>query len=353
MRPHHPWYRAAADAWYVEVGGTQHFLGRHPDGLPEPRKRKRGDPPTRPPKAIEAAYHRLMASGAARLPGAPHVATVCDLFLDFSQKHHAAHTYEGYRAFLQDFCETYGTLLGSDLKPLHVTRWLDAHPGWKGSRRNAVVAVKRAFNWADAEGLLQPNPVKAVKKPPQRRRDRVLTAGERAEILAAIPDRHFREFVFALLETGARPGEVRTVTAADVNLELGVWTLAEHKTAKKTGRPRVVYLTPAMVELSRRLVGQYPDGPLFRGPRSKRGFTRNGVRCRFRNLRARLPHLAGVISYTMRHSYATQALVNGVGVAQVAELLGHVDTGMVMQHYAHLAADVRHMRDAAMRAASG
>src|SRR5205085_4227627 len=146
---------------------------------------------------------RLMASGAARLPAAPHVATVCDLFLDYSQKHHAPDTYRGYRDFLQDFCETYGTLRGSDLKPLHVTRWLDAHPGWKGCRRNAVVAVKRAFNWADAEGLLQPNPVKAVTKPPQRRRDRILTAGERAEVLAAIPDRHFREFVLALLETGA------------------------------------------------------------------------------------------------------------------------------------------------------
>lgn len=96
---------------------------------------------------------------------------------------------------------------------------------------------------------------------------------------------------------------------------------------------------------------KYPEGPLFRGPRSKRGFTRNGVRCRFRNLRQRLPHLAGVISYTMRHSFATQALVNGVGIAHVAELMGHVDTSMVSQHYAHLAGNVQHMREAALRAA--
>jgi integrase len=292
-----------------------------------------------------------MASGVTKLARAPHIATVCDLFLDFSQKHHTADTYRGYREFLQDFCLTYGTLLGSDLKPLHVTRWLDSHPGWKGCRRNAVVAVKRVFNWADSEGLLQPNPIKAVKKPPQRRRDRILTPAEKAEILVAIADRHFREYVFALLETGARPGEVRKVTAAHVNLELGVWTFAEHKTAVKTGKPRVVYLTPAMVELTRRLTQQYPDGPLFRGPRSKRGFTRNGVRCRFRTLRAKLPHLAGVISYTIRHSWATQALVNGVGIAHVAELMGHVDTSMVSQHYAHLAANVEHMREAARKAA--
>ncbi len=216
-----------------------------------------------------------------------------------------------------------------------------------------MVAVKRAFNWADTEGLLQPNPIKSVKKPPQRRRDRVLSEAERKEVLGAIKDESFREFVFAMMETGARPGEVRKVTAADVNLELGVWAFKEHKTAKRTGKPRVVYLTPAMVELTRKLAEKYPEGPLFRGPRSKRGFSRNGVRCRFRNLREKLPHLKDVISYTARHSFATQALVRGVGIAQVAELLGHVDTSMVTEHYAHLAGNVAHMREMAKKATGG
>src|SRR6516162_5347517 len=188
MRPHHPWYRAATNSWYVEIGGQQQLLGKHPSHLPPPRKRKRGDPPPMPPPEIEQAYHRLLAADPASLPKASDlkVCQVCDLFLDFSQKHHTEDTYRGYKDFLQDFCELYGTLLAKDLKPLHVTRWLDAHPGWNGSRRNAVVAVKRAFNWADAEGLLQPNPIKAVKKPPQRHRDRILTPAEREEILSTI-----------------------------------------------------------------------------------------------------------------------------------------------------------------------
>jgi hypothetical protein len=49
------------------------------------------------------------------------------------------------------------------------------------------------------------------------------------------------------------------------------------------------------------------------------------VRCRFRNLRAKLPHLEGMVSYTYRHSFVTDALENGLGVAQFAELLGHLD----------------------------
>jgi hypothetical protein len=66
---------------------------------------------------------------------------------------------------------------------------------------------------------------------------------------------------------------VRKATAAHVNLDLGVWVFKEHKTAQRTGRPRVIYLTPAMVELTRRLMEKHPEGPLFRGPRSERGFT--------------------------------------------------------------------------------
>ena len=49
----------------------------------------------------------------------------------------------------------HGGLRALDVKPFHVTRWLDRHPGWgDGSRRCAITAVKRAFNWAVSEGLL-------------------------------------------------------------------------------------------------------------------------------------------------------------------------------------------------------
>src|SRR5262245_44386288 len=154
---------------------------------------------------------------------------------------------------------------------------------WKGGRRNAVVCVKRAFNWAEAEGVIASNPLKRVKKPPQPGRSRVVSEAETKEILQAIRDEGFRDFVFAMQESGARPGEVRKVTAADVNLELGVWVLTQHKTFHKSGKPRVIYLTRALAELTRKLMERHPEGPLFRGPRSNRGFSSNGVRCRLRN----------------------------------------------------------------------
>jgi integrase len=336
--PTKPWYRASKDAWYVQFNGRKVRLAKGRDNE----------------KAAQQAFYKLMANGSGKLPEADtlRVATVCDLFLDYSEKHHVPDTFAWYKQYLQDFCDLHGALLVQDLKPLHVSRWLDSHPGWKGARRCAVIAIKRAFNWAESEGLLAVNPLRKVKKPPQTYRERILTRDERQEVMGAIRDQAFRDFVFAMQETGCRPSEVSRVTAAHVNLELGVWVFADHKTVKKTGKPRIVYLTPAMIELTKRLMTEHPDGALFRGPRGAKPFTRNSIRCRFKRLRQKLPHLKGLIAYAYRHSFATDALVNGVGIAQVAELLGHTSTEMVMRHYSHIAGNIGHMREAAMKAAN-
>jgi hypothetical protein len=92
--------------WFVEVGDQRHRLGKHPEGEPPPRKRKKGDPPPMPPDAIMQAYYRLMATSSRKLPAAEtlRVCQVCDLFLDYSEKHHTSDTYRSYKDFLQDFC---------------------------------------------------------------------------------------------------------------------------------------------------------------------------------------------------------------------------------------------------------
>src|SRR5262249_24056738 len=145
-----------------------------------------------------------------------------------------------------------GELRVSELKPFHVTKWLDSHSGWKTARRGAIVGVKRAFNWAVAEELLaeNQNPVKRIRKPRMPRRERLLTADEQTAIYGTASDEAFRQFLTALRESGARPGEVSRVTAEMVDLEAGTWTFSDHTTKSKTGRSRVVFLTPRLIEIS-------------------------------------------------------------------------------------------------------
>src|SRR5262249_61192925 len=97
--------------------------------------------------------------------------------------------------------------------PLSFQKGLKEHKGGKGSRRNAVAAIRRLFNWAVKRKLIPENPILSVEKPPKRRRNRIMSPLERESVYKAIRDEQFREFVFATLETGCRPSEVARVTA--------------------------------------------------------------------------------------------------------------------------------------------
>lgn len=176
MRQPKPWFRGALNAWYVEHNGKQVRLGEHPDGAPSPKKTKGA---WNPPPAILDAFYKLMASDPSNLPKPSEILTaqVCDLFLSHSERHNERATYAWYKHFLQGFSKLFGRLQAGELKPFHVTKWLDAN-SWKGGQRNAVIALKRAFNWADKQGILTPNPLRNVEKPPAGRRTRIVTAEE-------------------------------------------------------------------------------------------------------------------------------------------------------------------------------
>jgi integrase len=335
-RPRKPHFRES-DGWWVSMfRGERIKLAKGRGNQAEALKR----------------YHELMAVEAVAVPPESPDATsaaICEAFLGWSAKHNTPATYEFYRIFLQDFCTHWFAVRIVDLKPYHVTRWLDGHATWGATtRRGAIGALKRALNWATSEGLIRDNPLKAVKKPRAQHRERILTADEEAAIDAATSG-PFKLFLLALRQSGARPGEVARVTAAHVSLDAGTWTLPEHKTSEKTGKPRVIYLTPQLLALTEELVEAHPAGPLFRNNRGT-PWTRNAIRCRMRRLRKRLNLKPGVVAYTYRHTYTTEGLTNGVPIATMAELLGHVDTKMISEHYGHLRQKTDHLRQAAAQA---
>ena len=86
MRQPTPWYRTFKNAWFVELGGKQVRLTKGKDSEKE---------------AFEVFY-RLMAVRPENLPPTDKitVATLSDLFPDYSQKHHSPDTYSVYRHFL-------------------------------------------------------------------------------------------------------------------------------------------------------------------------------------------------------------------------------------------------------------
>ena len=340
-----PWYRKSKKAWYLQVSrGVQKCLGK-----------------TR--AEADRAYRQWVLEQGEQLPAAERrrltVAEVAQEFLDHSKRNNDARTYQFYCYFVVPFVERFGSAAAATFPPLSFSKWLDEHEGWKGSRRNAIIAVKRMFNFAvNDAGLLPANPLRAIKKPPKKRRNRVMTPEE-------------REFVFVLLDTGCRPSEIMLVAARHVSRDGTRWTFEHHKTDGRTGEARVVYLSPAMQELTRDLMRRYPEGPLFRSTRRlggvRRPWTRNGIRCRFKRLREKarrlreqeqdpekrekIPDLAGLTSYVLRHTFTTHALTTGLPVPVVSALLGHKSMKMVDEHYNHTDQATDILKDAARKAA--
>lgn len=343
------WFRKSKNAWFatiVEQGRQKQIRlvnapnDKHGRKLAEDQLLK---------ELAARDYSAARESAAEPVPAWATVNDIVGAFLRHSRAEHAGETADWHRNLLTPFVAMFGKVRVARLRRRHVRAWVTAKGYNPTSASKAIGALKRAFNWAVEEEHIPRNPIAHVRKPKVLTRDRTLAPDERQLILSSIKDTAFRRFVDVMTLTGCRPGEVARVTAADVDLDAGVWVLRTHKTAKKTGQPRVVYLPPEAVDLTRRLAAARPEGPLFLNSRG-RPWTRNAVRIRFRNLRRKHPELKGVVAYSYRSSFATDALEGGVPDATVAALLGHAGTATLHRFYNRLAGRVGHLQNAAVAA---
>jgi integrase len=324
-----PWYRAARDAWYVELGGVQHTLARGRASKAEALK----------------AFHRLMAlEGRAEVNPRLTLAEAADLYLDHSQAVHKASTYAANRHRLQAVCDQFGACPVADLKPSRIERWLAGLSCSTATKRAFVVATRAALRWCRTEGHTDADPLAKLKPPPVTRRTRTLTEEERGKLWAAACPA-FRDVLLALTESGARPHVLYELEARHCDWPTGIATLPESK-----GRPYVVILTARLSARLRELAERHPAGPLLRNTRGQ-PWTRNAVRIQFRRL-AGTTGVVGVTAYAYRHSFATDALERGVNPAAVSALLNHSDLGMLSRFYGHLAERRDTLRAAAECAAA-
>jgi integrase len=306
-------------------------------------------------KDKEAAFrrfHRLMAEPGERPDPAPDPAlTVRQLVEDYLAdlgRRATGRTVYVARCYLKPFPADCGDLAAIRLRKHHVEAVVRKHGRWNATTENHVKSrVVAVFNWAVAQELMPSNPVKGLKKPNARSRgaQALVSPEEHAKLIGAAPA-YLRDVLLALHDTGARPCEVLTVTAAEFFPDPGVWILEKHKTVHETGSARVIYLTPRLVEVCRELAAKHPEGPLFRRHSGKPFPPAYYLARLVRRLRKELRLRATITPYSLRHSFATDALAAGVPDAQVAELLGHSGTAMLHKHYSHLTAKARVLRGA-------
>jgi integrase len=387
-----PWYRPSRGLWYCTVNGHQHKLGPGPeDHVPDELLRK---------------YHELLAEP----PEAPRpepantgcLVGILDRFLAWCQEHRKPATYEWYRWRLQLFAQHVGPkLVAPALKHYHLDEFLARYPSWsKGMKRSAARAVQRAMRWAKKKGYTDTNPVTDYEKPAPGKRDLVIAPEDFEGILALCPSPNFRDLLEASWETGCRPQESLAVEARHVDLEIGRWHFPADE-SKGEQWPRIVYLTPKALDITKRLMDRHRTGRLFRNDHG-RPWTPYAVNCAFCRLQMRMglqrmnelgvavepverfnrrryqdsareetartehrlrlreraqrlaelarQHARKYCLYNFRHSWLDRALKAGVDVLTCAVLMGHRDPSTISRTYQHLSQSPEYLRSAANKA---
>lgn len=330
-RPNKIWFRKDIGWWMVTIAGKKIRLTAG--------RKNRAE--------AEQKFHELMLT-RQRSPTGPgaRVVDVVEAFLAYSQKRFAADTYRNYRFYGQKFAESCGQLPVSELRPFHVTKWID-HQRWNATTEyNARRIARRALNWAVSEGFITENPLKGMPCPKSQARKRSLTDNEFRQLIGASHG-PLRILLWSLRQTGARPAELRRLTWDEVHNDRLV--IQHHKTAKKVHRPRVIYLTPAMQRLLHKLRNQQTSQYVFLNAR-RVPWTSNALRLAVHRIKDKCSLPEDVCAYLIRHTFGTQAIMNGLNTSVVAELMGHTSTEMVDRVYVHLADQVTHLQQAVCKA---
>jgi integrase len=248
-----------------------------------------------------------------------------------------------YKDFLDPFVKRHGAVKTPDLTPTLAEAY-SRKPRWPDSTRNDFLGtLAAAFKWAERTRLIERTPLLGLKRPTKASRgvETLISPEEHARLCeAATPQ--FRLFLTVAYACGARPGEVAAITAENFDADAGLVRLKEHKTAHK-GKARVLYLTPEVTALLASQVAVVRSGPLLRN-RSGKPWTGWAIVKAMEATRERAG-ITHAIAYGLRHSFATNALANGVPGAHVAELMGHSGTAMLHRHYSHLGEKARALRD--------
>lgn len=325
----HIWTRAGYPGFWMTVGSDKVHLSDDRD-------------------EAERMFHAMKAEKKKVRTQGFTLEALADTWIEAIEPERSPETIDRYKRTLRSFLKFAGKhTRAEDIRPPQVRAWV-ADARWNGSTRNLMVSVlKTGFAWAKKQGHIADNPLLDAERPRRKQGRHVMSPEQVAALFASLPESRFKDLLTALRETGCRPIEARTLTAERVNLDAGTWKVRD-KIRGKTGQEfRTVYLSPAAIELSRRLLGGKGPGDLVFLNHRDRAWTRVNLAIRVKRACGNAGIGAEGVAYSFRHLYITDALVRGIPPGTVAELVGHKSLDMIMKIYNQLKHRTDHLREAA------
>lgn len=256
------------------------------------------------------------------------------------------------------------TLEARDVTPKMVVAFA-LHRSLKPSTQQGYYSKLRAlFNWLKSEGYVRDNPCDDVDEPKVKRKTPVyfsrkqakkLIEGAESDVLVGKTKAWMPDLIRVAIGTGFRQSELCALRWRDVDFTDGrVYTRSYvrrdavgevvYSFETKSGHDRAVPLLPLAREVFRRRqaarTNEDDDETVFVGDRGG-PLNANFVGGKFRDLRRRLGFRSPFTFHSLRDTFASWLVSDGVPMRHVQEYLGHESMRTTMR-YAHLIPDRAH-----------
>lgn len=335
-RPLKPFYDAEKQGWYIRPQGQRIRLA------PGPKNSL-----TR--KQAEEAFCRYLMEEKPLDPEEPDLKALLETYLfHYQQEAEPRSVYERQRILEEFLAAMPANILVRNLLPFHLTQFIAARKDrWKSTdtQANVIKHIKAPFGWAIKQGLLKVHPFLSITGAFGNRR-RPVTDEEFEKLLQASWPR-LQEILRFIRLTGARPCEIRALCWEHLDLDRGVLILTKHKTSRtrKDRAPRMIVLVEEALEILIQIRRRQEHAEYIFLNRCRRPLKRNSVALAIKRIKDRIGLPQEVILYGIRHSFGTRAVMAGMNLKILAELMGHTSTRMT-EHYVHVAGQINHLRSA-------
>ena len=230
----------------------------------------------------------------------------------------------------------FGEKLLTDISPLDVEKYkmLRKQKVKTETVNKELTILRHMLNKAKEWGLLfKENPctsVKWFKKAPGRLR--FLDREEITRLLYSC-EGYLKDMVQIALNTGMRKGEILNLRTEDVDINFSLI----HVRDSKTGQGRDIPINSNLLVICERLKKDAKGEYIFENTETGKPF--DDVKKSFHSA-LKKAEINGATFHTLRHTFASHLVMEGVDLPTVASLLGHRDISMTMR-YAHLTPDHR------------
>ena len=226
----------------------------------------------------------------------------------------------------------FGGLRLDRITPAAIHRWFDRYSRTSpGAANKALEVLRQIFNHAVMLEHITVNPARQTKPNPRPKRTRFLAQME-IKRLHSVLDRHAggrrgyqADIIRLLLLTGCRKNEIVRLKRREV--DAGRLRLEDSKTG-----PRTVFLNHKARDIVERRLATVPGEFLFPSPKDPATPISD-----FLPLWYTVRSEAGIDDvrlHDLRHTYASRAVLHGIPLPVVAQLLGHRQVTMTLR-YAH------------------